>query len=98
MVRGVDEPRGGWERFEVPATEMPRISASFLQEEALALPRRIYRQEYECSFEATEDQVFSLEDVDNAMSTAVTPSSRLADDLLFGVGPRPIQQTTPPCA
>jgi hypothetical protein len=62
-----------WERFEVPATEIPRISASFLQEEKLALPRRIYRQEYECSFEATEDQVFSLEDVDNAMSTAVTP-------------------------
>jgi hypothetical protein len=45
----------GWERYEVPAAECPRISAAFLAEEREALPERVYRQEYECSFEETED-------------------------------------------
>jgi hypothetical protein len=63
----------GWERFEVPARECPRISASFLEEERRALPARVYRQEYECSFEDTEDQVFSYEDVAGALVPSVTP-------------------------
>jgi hypothetical protein len=66
-------PDEEWERFEVKATEIPRISAAFLAEERVALPRRIYRQEYLCSFEATEDQVFSLEDVDRAITHDVAP-------------------------
>jgi hypothetical protein len=67
----------GWERYEVPATECPRISQAFLEEESRALPARIYRQEYFNSFEETDDQVFSYEDVQAAMSEDVTP--------LFGV-------------
>jgi Terminase large subunit, T4likevirus-type, N-terminal len=67
-----------WERFEVAATEIPRISANFLQEEKLALPRRIYRQEYECSFEATEDQVFTPEDVDRAITDDIAPLFEVA--------------------
>lgn len=63
----------GWERYEVPATECPRISEEFLEEERRALPRRVYRQEYECQFEETEDQVFSHEDVAGAISPEVTP-------------------------
>jgi hypothetical protein len=63
----------GWERYEVPARECPRISASFLEEEKRALPARVYRQEYECSFEDTEDQVFSFEDVAGALDPDVTP-------------------------
>jgi hypothetical protein len=63
----------GWERYEVPASQCPRISEAFLKEERRALPRRVYRQEYECSFEETEDQVFSYEDVAGAMSSEVTP-------------------------
>jgi hypothetical protein len=63
----------GWERYEVPARECPRIPASFLQEEKRALPARVYRQEYECSFEETEDQVFSFEDVHGALDPDVTP-------------------------
>jgi hypothetical protein len=64
---------GGWERYEVPARECPRIFASFLEEEKRALPARVYRQEYECSFEETEDQVFSYEDVAGALDPDVTP-------------------------
>src|SRR5215217_114505 len=63
----------GWERYEVPAYSCPRIPASFLEEERRALPARVYRQEYECSFEETDDQVFSYEDVAGAISEAVTP-------------------------
>src|ERR671910_3674442 len=63
----------GWERYEVPAPECPRIPASFLEEEKRALPARVYRQEYECSFEDTEDQVFSYENVAGALDPDVTP-------------------------
>jgi Helicase len=63
----------GWERYEVPASECPRISEEFLEEERRALPARVYRQEYFNSFEDTEDAVFSFEDVAGAMSGEVTP-------------------------
>jgi hypothetical protein len=63
----------GWERYEVPAERVPRISRAFLEEERRALPERIYRQEYECSFEDTEDQVFSYEGVTAAISSEVAP-------------------------
>src|SRR5215203_4386129 len=57
----------GWERYEVSASQVPRISEEFLEEERRALPARIFRQEYECSFEETDDQVFSHEDVTAAI-------------------------------
>jgi len=63
----------GWERYEVPASQCPRIPASFLEEERAALPSWVYRQEYECSFEETEDQVFTTEMVERAVSADVTP-------------------------
>jgi hypothetical protein len=63
----------GWERYEVPASECPRIPAAFLEEERKALPARVYRQEYFNSFEETDDQVFSHADVQAAISEEVTP-------------------------
>jgi hypothetical protein len=63
----------GWERYEVPATEVPRISEEFLAEERLALPRRVYQQEYLCEFVETDDQVFSCADVEAAISPEVAP-------------------------
>jgi hypothetical protein len=68
----------GWDRYEVPASECPRISEEFLAEERAALPAWVYRQEYECSFEETEDQVFTTDVIERAVSSEVTP--------LFGVG------------
>ncbi len=67
-----------WQRFEVPADECPRISPEFLEEEREALPSWVYRQEYECSFEETEDAVFTHEMVERAVTPEVTP--------LFGSG------------
>jgi hypothetical protein len=63
----------GWERYEVPASQCPRIPEVFLEEERHSLPGRVYRQEYECSFEETDDQVFSFEDVAAAIRPDVTP-------------------------
>jgi hypothetical protein len=63
----------GWERYEVPATEVPRISPEFLAEERRALPDGVFRHEYMCSFEETDDQVFSYEDVEAALSDEVAP-------------------------
>jgi hypothetical protein len=63
----------GWERYRVTAEECPRISEEFLAEERAALPSWVYRQEYECSFEETEDQVFTLELVEGAVTSDVTP-------------------------
>lgn len=68
----------GWERYEVPATDCPRISPAFLEEERASLPTRVYRQEYGCSFEETEDSVFTYEEIEGAMSDDVEP--------LFGTG------------
>ncbi len=68
----------GWERYEIPACRCPRISQTFLEEERRSLPSRVFRQEYECSFEETDDQVFSFEDVQAAITPEVTP--------LFGPG------------
>jgi hypothetical protein len=70
--RGVffDEWTGGhgWDRYEVPASECPRISPEFLEEERRALPPWVFRQEYECSFEETEDQVFTTDMIDRAVT------------------------------
>jgi hypothetical protein len=67
-------PNGwAWKRFEVPAAQVPRISPEFLAEERAALPDFVFRQEYECSFEETEDQVFSTDIVDRAITTEVKP-------------------------
>ena len=63
----------GWERYEVPASEVPRIPPEFLEEERRALPSWVFRQEYECSFEETEDQVFTHEMVEGAVTSEVTP-------------------------
>jgi hypothetical protein len=75
--RGVfyEEWIGGsaWERYEVPASQCPRISEAFIEEERQALPRRIFDQEYRCQFVETEDAVFALEDVDRAITDDVAP-------------------------
>jgi len=69
----------GWERYEVPASQVWRITPEFLDEERRSLPARVFRQEYECSFEETDDAVFAYEDIERAVSDEVEP---LFPDLL----------------
>jgi hypothetical protein len=62
----------------LPAAECPRISEEFLEEERETLPPWVFRQEYECSFEETEDAVFTLDMIERAVTSEVEP--------LFGAG------------
>jgi hypothetical protein len=62
-----------WERFLVTAEECPPIPEAFLEEERKALPAWVYRQEYECSFEETEDSLFSFDLVASSITSDVTP-------------------------
>jgi len=67
------EGGAGWERIEIPAKACPRISSAFLEEERRALGDWWYRQEYECQFVETVDQVFSYSLVMGAMDNRVKP-------------------------
>lgn len=60
-----------WERYDVPATECPRISAEFLEEEQRILGEWWFAQEYECKFLDAESQAFRREDVDRAFEEEV---------------------------
>lgn len=53
----------GWQRVEVPATNVPRISAEFLEEQRQRMPARWFRQEYLCAFEEADDAVFMFDDI-----------------------------------
>jgi hypothetical protein len=63
----------GWQRLTVPATACPRLSASFLAEEARALGPRWFRQEYLCSFEEVVGSLFRQEDIDAVADDTVRP-------------------------
>jgi Terminase large subunit, T4likevirus-type, N-terminal len=63
----------GWERYEVPASQCPRISPEFLAEERRTLAPFWYQQEYDCLFSETTDQLFSYEDVQASISADVAP-------------------------
>lgn len=60
-----------WERYEVPASECPRISPTFLAEERRAMGEWWFAQEYECQFLDAETQPFGREDIDRAFEEKV---------------------------
>jgi hypothetical protein len=62
-----------WQRVEVPAERVPRISAEFLEEERRAMGDWWYSQEYECQFRESTDSVFSHAAVMGALSNDVLP-------------------------
>jgi hypothetical protein len=69
--------RGGdgsaWERYEVPATDVPRISPEFLEEERRTLGEWWFEQEYMCAFLDAETQAFRREDIDRTFDEEVEP-------------------------
>lgn len=64
---------GDWERIRIPATDCPRISREFLDDERRALGPRWFAQEYLCSFEETTDSVFATVDIHAALADDVAP-------------------------
>ena len=62
-----------WQRIMVKADACDRIPAEFLKEQENILGPWQYRQEYLCEFVDTEEQFFSTELIEAALSTEVTP-------------------------
>lgn len=60
-----------WERYEVPASMVARISPSFLEEELRTMGPWWFAQEYECKFLDAETQPFSSESIDRAFEEEV---------------------------
>lgn len=60
-----------WERYKIPATECPRITAQFLEEEKRNLGEWWYEQEYMCHFLDAQAQAFRREDIDRAFAEEV---------------------------
>jgi hypothetical protein len=53
-----------WERYEVPATQVPRISPEFLEEERRNVGEWWFTQEYFCEFLDAQSQAFRREDIE----------------------------------
>ncbi len=68
-----------WERIAVTAYECPRIPPDWLDAERARIGAWWFDQEYLCQFKETTDQVFAYEDVQAALSTAVTPLFAMGD-------------------
>ena len=60
-----------WERYKVPASDCPRISEEFLDEERRSMGDWWFQQEYECTFLDAETQPFGREDVERAFDEEV---------------------------
>jgi len=66
-----------WQRVRVPATDVPRISATWLAQERRQIPELVFKSEYECQFVETVDSVFRNADITAALDPTIVP--------LFGV-------------
>ena len=62
-----------WQRWRVPSSSCPRIDPAFLEAERRSLPERVYLSEYEAVFTDADDQYFSTELVQRAISASVAP-------------------------
>ncbi len=69
----------GWERYEVPATECPRIPAAFLESERRSMPEWWFAQEYLCEFRETSDQIFGHDMIEAARDDGL-PEYRFEGD------------------
>jgi len=68
-----EQSGAAWHRTKITATECPRITPEFLEQERRQIPDFIFRQEYLCEFVETIDQVFRYEDIQRALDPKVTP-------------------------
>lgn len=60
-----------WERYEVKATDCPRISPEFLEQEQRAMGSYWFDQEYMCVFASGQTQAFRNEDIERAFAEEV---------------------------
>ncbi len=74
-----------WEQFLVTAHDIPRIDPEWLAAEKALIGDLWFRQEYECKFIETEEQLFSYELLQAALIDEVEPlfASELTDEDLL---------------
>lgn len=65
-----------WHRVRLPASECPRISREWLEQERRSLPAHVFAMEYDCQFADTTDQVFDSDIIRRALSAEVRPLFR----------------------
>lgn len=63
--------RKKWDYYEVPATECPRISPEFLEEERENMGDWWFQQEYMCQFLDAESAAFRSEDIEQIIKPGV---------------------------
>lgn len=63
--------REKWEYYEIPATECPRITAEFLEEEKESAGEWWVLQEYMCKFMDAQSAAFRSEDIERIVSREV---------------------------
>jgi hypothetical protein len=62
-----------WQRTRVSWQDCPRLDPQYIAAERRALPPHVFRAEWECSFEDTEDAVFMSDDIRAMFSSDVKP-------------------------
>ena len=62
-----------WKRIEIPATKCPRISPEELERQRRSLGSMFFRQEFNCEFVETTDQVFGYDLIQSAFDEKVKP-------------------------
>jgi len=77
------EGGAAWERYEVPAHKVPRISEAFLAGEKRSMPEWWYAQEYGCQFRETEDQLWTHQMIEGARDDGIEEYRFEGDDTLW---------------
>ena len=62
-----------WQRESITAEQCPRISREFLETERATIGEYYFRQEYQCEFVETSDQLFREEAIEAAFSVPINP-------------------------
>ncbi len=68
-----------WQRFSVPASQCPRISAEFLEAERAAMPDNRFQAEYCCIFSEAHDSLFSYDQINAAFDDSLEPVFGVAE-------------------
>jgi hypothetical protein len=63
--------REKWDYYEVPATECPRISPEFLEEERENMGEYWFNQEYLCQFMDAQSAAFRSQDIDRIVGNDI---------------------------
>src|SRR6266487_4221802 len=63
--------RDQWDYYQIEASQCPRISPAFLEEEKAVMGEYYYSQEYECVFRDAKEASFRREDIDRLIHPEV---------------------------